>query len=326
VFFIATIQEKKYAKMFGGSTDYIVEKIKEMQTEGMTDSQIAEQFQVSRQAVVRFRQKHMIETSNKQGRQSGLDTKMFHELHSRGYSDSAIAKFLGTSQSTVTRFRSKLNIEPNRKRGGRGTGKIKEDMPVIKEAKRILSEPQIRRLIQRAVADYIKEHGDEETAWATTIIEPAEVIHPAPGNFCATAEKTNITHVNFITDLESRQDRASICGLPSVELLELAREIKDNEKMHSLIAPLVSQSGYVNSSMTVAQARSKGNDRVNLWKDLWNQYKHQSHEWAPVQKESQKRVQGGFTNNIRTSNGKRGKGGGVQNTQNSQAILGAMGY
>jgi len=325
VFFIAIKQEKKYAKMFGSNTEYLISKIREMQIQGMTDSQIAREFMVSRQAVIRFRQKHGISATRKPGRQRNFNEETFYELHSQGYSDSAIAKFLGTSQSTVTRFRQKLKLAPNKKRGNRSVGKIKEDMPVHREARRLLNDPKIHRIIKRAVIEYIQKYGDEETAWATTIIDPADVIHPAPGSYCAAAEKTNITHVNFITSIETRQDRASIAGLPSVELLELAREIRDNEKMYSLILPLIKQSGYVNSHITVAQARTKGNDNVNLWRKIWDEYKNQSLEWAPVKKESQSKVKG-FREKPRTSNGKKGKGGGIQNIGASQAIVSALGY
>lgn len=318
---ISSEVQKKHLEV-SDTTKYIIDKIIEFQNQGLSDREIAEQFGVSRAQVMRFRKRHGIPSVRKGRKSADIDIDLFFELYEQKLSDKVIAEVLGTSRGTVKRLREKYKLSPNRDVGKRGPGIIREDRPILDEARRLLKDPIVSRIVRKAVKEYRENGGDEVTAWAATVIEPARIFHPTPGRHYIPPEKTNLTHIKYALQVEKREDMAGICGVPSVELLEKARELRGAEEVISL-SKLVAGSGFVGVHCTVEQARRKI-DSVHSWNLLWKEHKEKSMKWAPVKKESQRRAQG-YTDR-RVSNGKRGKGGGCQNLEVRKAFAGAAGY
>ncbi|MCF8010913.1 MAG: helix-turn-helix domain containing protein [Clostridiales bacterium] len=306
------------------TTEYIVDKIKEFQGQGKSDREIACEFNVSRQAIANFRKKHNIPAVNLKNN----NEEKFYEYYKQKYSDKAIAKMTGVSYQAVQKWRKKHGLKPNRKKGGRTVGKIRDDRPLYKEAKRVLNNKDISCIIRDAAYEFLVKKGinthTEITAWASLIIPPAEVFHPAPGGYCIPPENTNLTHTSYAAHMESRQDKAGLCGVPSVELLEKAIELSNTKDAGKKLADLVGSCGYIEEHRTVGEVRQRVPDQQKKWEKIWDEYKEKSISWAPVQRESKSKA-GGIQEKIRVS-GKKGKGGGTKNIQAAKAFQGVAGY
>ena len=313
-------KQKKCSKMF-------TETITELQARGHSLQEIADKLGVSRQHLYRFRMKNNLQKSAK-GKKSKIDMTFFTELHGKGFSDGVIAKHLGVTRSRVVKIREKLGFPPNHKVGKRGPGKLRDKVPYLEEIRRIYRDPETATIIRKAAQKFREDGGGEETAWAATLIEPCPVFHPAPGSYCTPADKTNLFHVKYAAQFEAKMDFAGLCGLPSIQLVEKALELRGLPHMAPSLSALVASSGYLGSHITTGQARETGPDSVHTWNSIWERHLEESMKWAPIQKE--KKVQANIQTNTKSrvsiSNGKKGKNGGRQNIQAARAHLGAAGY
>lgn len=315
-FFIAIQRQKKCSDL--------LTKINELQASGKSLQEIAHELGISRTYLYQIRKNHNMPESRR-GKKSTVDTEQLKMLHSKGLTDEVIAQHMGISRSRVVKARKEIGLPANRRVGERGPGKLRDQVPYIQEVRRVMNDAMIARIIRQAARKYREDGGDEETAWAATVIEPRSVFHPAPGSYCVKADKTNLTHVKYAVQVETMADFAGICGLPGVELVERALEIRGSVELAPTLACLVSSSGYMGTHTTTAQAKNRNPDSVHIWNQIWGSYRKESEEWAPVKEESKKKlITYGEKGSI--SNGKKGKGGGYQNIQARQAYMGALGY
>jgi len=317
-FFIAIKRQKKCSELF------IIEKISELSAKGKSTQEIADELGISRTYLYQIRKNHNMPESRR-GKKSTVDTGQLKMLHSKGFTDEVIAQHMGISRSRVVKIRKEIGLPSNRRVGERGPGKLRDQVPYIQEVRRVMNDAAIAQIIRRAARKYREDGGDEETAWAASVIEPRPVFHPTPGSYCVEAEKTNLTHVSYALQVETMADFAGICGLPGVELLEKALEIRYSAELAPNLACLVSSSGYMGIHVTTAQAKNRNPDSVHIWNQIWGAYRKESEEWAPVKEESKKKIVT-YSDTNRISNGKKGKGGGYQNIQARQAYMGAAGY
>ncbi|MCL6558156.1 MAG: hypothetical protein K6U74_05005 [Firmicutes bacterium] len=292
--------------------------------------EISKMYNVSRSLITKIRRKNNIKST----KGKIVDEKVFIELHRKGYSDSLIAETLGVSRGLVVKTRKKLGLAPNFDKGSRSAGKLRDDMPLYYEARRALRNPDVEKAVRTALREYFKKINEsnlsedkkrerEIAVWATTIIDPSKVFHPAPGSYVTPVEKMNLTAVRYMVDFEIRSDFAGICGVPSPELLKRAIDLKGADDPS--LVDMVGMSGYVGIHETVAGVVMRKNpDSVGKWSGIWNRYRDESEEWAPLKTETNRRV---FRiPNKRSSNGKKGKGGGCQNLETRRAFAGIMGY
>jgi hypothetical protein len=175
-------------------------------------------------------------------------------------------------------------------------------------------------------SDLSKEEKTEReiTTWAATIIDPAPMVHPAPGEHTAEADKANLSTVRYAVDIEAKCDRSNLCGVPSPELLEKVMELRGIIESAYVITDLIGNSGYVGQHEKVKAVKNP--DAIKSWNDIWNTYKEKSEEWAPIKVESKARARSLASSKRTASTGKKGKGGGCQNINNRRAYAGAAGY
>lgn len=320
-FFIATEKQKKCSNLF--TSPISVDKVIELKAQGLNTREMANVLGVSRTYLYKFRKENNL-LESKRGKKSTVNTEQLIMLHNKGLSDEVIAQHMGISRSRVVKIRKKIGLPPNYKVGERGPGKLRDNVPYFHEVRRVFNDTLTARIIRRAAQKFREEGGSEETAWAATLIEPCPVFHPAPGSYCAPAEKTNLSHVRYAVRLETREDFAGLCGLPSIQLVEKALELRGLLDMAPVLSALVANSGYMGTHITTDQARERNPDSVHTWNNIWGRYLKESEKWAPVRKESRKKIQ--TYRKSKVSNGKKGKEGGRQNIQARQAYMGAAGY
>lgn len=298
---------------------------------GLADSDVAEILDIARVKVARIRKKSRIEST----KSKITDEVEFMELYYKGFPDGLIAKTLKVSRPLVIKTREKFGLPPNFTTGERGSGKLRDDIPLYYEARRVLRNTENNSVIRAASRMFLQEIMDSDmskeektereiTVWATTVIDPAPMVHPAPGEYTAPADKANLSTVRYAVDVEAKCDRSNLCGVPSPELLEKAMELRGMTESAYAIKDLVGKSGYVGQHETVKSVKDP--DAIRSWNDIWNAYKEKSEEWAPLKIESKAKMRK-FASSTRTaSTGKKGKGGGCQNISNRRAYAGAAGY
>ncbi|AEG14340.1 hypothetical protein Desku_0733 [Desulfofundulus kuznetsovii DSM 6115] len=321
----------------------LINQIREMKLQGLSDSEIAKKLGVARNTVAKWRKICNIEPAPR-GKSSTVDVDLLVQLHEKGYADGAIAEMMGISRTLVVKVRKTLGLRPNRRKGERGPGRLRENVPLYQEARRILNDPSTARIIYAATREYLKRVRNDENlteeekqraeavAWATTIIHPGNILHPSPPAFTSPAEKTNMTHIEYVLKLEHRNDFAGVCGAPSPVLLEAALQIRGAEEEAAALAEYVQYSGYVNTHKTVAEIMAethllnKRPEDIAYWHGVWDEQDMKAREWAPVKEGRRIRRCVYRMSEKRITNGKKGKGGGYQNTEARRAYLGAMGY
>ncbi len=311
------------------------EKFMELHGQGKTDSEMALFFNVSKSTICRFRNKQGLEPNKgvkRLGRKpTPIDESAFLNLYDQGLSDSVIAESLGVSRQLVIRLRQKHGLRPNRRVGERGLGKLRDSATMLEEARRYMRDPEVSRIIYGAVRKHLENGGDEASAWAATVIEPARMFHPAPGPNLSV--KISKTQVEYAVQIENRADWVGICGVPSVELLEKARELRGIENAPEQLADLVKESGYVGVHQLVSQVR-KPNPTLT-WREIWDNRIQETQAWAEENNEARpKRI---TLETIRSwtrqhnrvyetgGTGKVGKGGGRQNIEVRRAYAAAAG-
>ncbi|MCL6478321.1 MAG: helix-turn-helix domain-containing protein [Peptococcaceae bacterium] len=315
------------------NTDELVLKVAKLKEKGATDQEISKTLGISRSKVARIREENGIEST----KGKVIDEAEFIELYNKGFTDSLIAETLGVSRSLVIKTRKKLDLKANFAVGERGAGKLRDDVPLYYEAKRVLRHVETARVVRAASKLYLEEiqNSDmtkeekterEVTVWAATIIDPAPMFHPAPGSYTPPAEKTNLTGVRYAVEVESRGERVNLVGVPAPELLNKALELKGVVESAYTIKDLVGLSGYVGLHETVASVTNKNPDAVKDWNQIWRTYQEKSENWAPLKVESQAKMRRLSCSTRTALTGKKGKGGGCQNIHNRRAYAGAAGY
>lgn len=329
---IATIiKHRKTLELTHNKNRCNISKLKQLHSEGYTDVEISKIIDVHHSTVTRNRQS--LNLPRNKSKTCSLDARSIPELqvlHAKGYTDIEIAKKLGVSQPTITRCRNQLKLKPNRKKGEHGPN-ISGTEPYWLMCNRILRIPKLAKLVAAASYDYFNETGDWDTFFICRVREPADLFHPVPGPYATDPEKMYQRHADYIVTYEERMDNVPSAGVPGPAIIELARLYLSTDEAtgKALARKAVAGAGVVSQYSTVEQVEHNPGELItpiSIHFEQWAEIKQKGIEFFPEDTQPRREscyIGGG---DYRSSNGRKGVGGGTKNINDHAAWQGALGY